>query len=159
MSDRDQGLKVLRAFHRNSPSLSMSFEVFLATMWPDVKKREIYIDGIGFGAREISDSRIESAMRNMATQARGRIPSKWQDFFTFLSNEAIKINWLDAAAYTFTESAKDIAGAAESVGNQLIFTGKILNFFLPVILIFLVLYYLNVFTNGSVVKTAKAFKK
>src|SRR5690606_18262889 len=110
---------------------------------PDAKKREIYLDGIGLGAREISDYRIETAMRNMAIQASGRIPSNWQDFFKFLQNEAVKINWIDAAAYVATESGKDLLDGAEEIGKSVIFTGKILNFLLPAIVIFLVFFYLK----------------
>lgn len=162
MTDRDRGLLILKAFHGNSSlRFKMNFDLFLTTMWPDVKKREIYIAGIGLQANsaDMSDSRIESAMRSMAYQSQGRVPASWGDFTKYLQNEAVKINWLDAGVYTFTESAKDIAGGAQALGNQLIFTGKILNFILPAILLIVVLFYVNKSSDGALVKTLGGLRK
>lgn len=162
MIDRDRGLFTLKAFHGNSSlRFKLNFDQFLSAMWPDAKKREVYIAGIGLQANSasMSDSRIESAMRNMAYQGQGRVPASWYDFTKYLQNEAVKINWLDAGVYTFTESAKDIAGGAQALGNQLIFTGKILNFILPAILLIVVLFYVNKSTGGSLVKVAGGLRK
>ena len=145
MSDKETGLKVLRSFWKwngsfNGSVFKLSFNDFLLKIQPDKKKLDIALDSIGMGIREaeISDSKIESAMRTMAIESKGKTPSNAYDFFKYLSNEAVKINYIDAVLYTAKESLGDVASGAQSIGKQLIFTGKIFNFLIPIIaLIFL----------------------
>lgn len=153
MSDKDLGLKVFKAFHSWNKSFhptvfKYSLDEFLNFYG---KKKDIYLDGIGGGVREsgISDSRIDSAMRSMAQQSKGKIPENPLDMFKYLINESVKINWVDAVTYTVTESSKDVLSGAESVGKTLITTGKIINFLLPAILLFFLYVWLNNKSGGE----------
>lgn len=166
MSDKEIGLKVVKYFwmwHQTyfGSKVRLSWEEFLNRLLPDLKKRDIVLDGIGGGVREaeVSDSRIDSAMRSLALKSQGQIPSNPLVMFQYLSNEAVKINWVDAVLYTAKESVKDVAKGAQAIGDSLITTGKILNFLLPAILIFIVFAYVNSATGGAVSKTFKALKK
>jgi hypothetical protein len=160
----DLGLKVFKHFWSFSrayygSSFPYSFEDFLTRMEPKKSKLDIYINGVGDAVKagDLSDSRIESAMRAMALASNGNIPAKPLQVVNFLSNESTKIDWVDAASYVFTESGSDLLKGAESVGKQLIFTGKILNFLLPVIIIGGLFYYLK--SGGAISKIAKSIKK
>lgn len=166
MSDKEIGLKVFQFLFKWNKSLypksfNYSFDVFLSKIQPDKKKLDIVLDGVGFGVRsaDMSDSKIDSAMRKLALQGAGRIPKNPYDVFKFLSNESTQISWVDAAAYVATESAKDALKAAESVGNQVILTGKILNFLLPAIALFLVFVWINKASGGEALKAIKGFRK
>lgn len=166
MTDKEIGLKVFRSYWNwsrafNGSSFNYSFEQFLKVMQPNQKKLDILLDGVGGGVREagVSDSRIETAMRSLAKSSGGKIPSNPMQFFYYLSNEATKINWLDATAFVVTESAKDIIKGAQSVGDSIITSAKIINFLLPAIALIFVFFWINKATDGSVVKVVRSFKK
>lgn len=159
MLDRDRGEKVFRAFYNNSRALfpstfKYSFSDFLNFYG---SKSEIYLDGVGGGVREagISDSKIESAMRSLARASKGQIPKNPMQFFSYLSGEATKIDYVDAAFFVAKESVKDIAKGAQAVGDSLIFSGKILNFLLPGIVLFFVFFWINKKTEGSLSRALK----
>jgi hypothetical protein len=161
--DIQVGQSVIHKFYLYWPGArTMSFTQLLDTL----KARKpmggtAFLEGIGFGvqAAQMSDSKIDSAMRQLAINSRGKIPQNNMDFFSYLSNESTKINFVDAAVYTAVETAKDLATGAQAIGDQLIFTGKILNFLLPAILLFIVLFYVNKSTDGSLVRVAKGLRK
>lgn len=147
MNDVQTGEKVLRAFHsywRTQPnSGGVSYEKMMELLNQRRPGGSFLLEGIGLGVRsaEISDNRIDAAMRKLAADSGGRLPARNQDFFTYLSNEAVKIDFVDAAIFTAKESAKDIVKGAAAVGDSLIFTGKVVTFILPaVILLFLYIY-------------------
>ena len=166
MSDKDIGLKVVKYFwmwHQTyfGTKVRLSFDEFLQKLLPDPKKRNIVLDGIGGGVREaeIKDSRIDSAMRSLALKSQGKIPGNPLVMFQYLSNESVKVNWVDAIAYTVKESAKDIGSGAVAVGNSLITTGKILNFLLPVILLGAVFFFLDNKSGGKLSGAIKGMRK
>lgn len=153
MSDKELGLKVFKAFYSWNKSFhptvfNYSLDQFLNFYG---KKKDIYLDGIGGGVREsgISDSRIDTAMRSMAQQSKGKIPENPLVMFQYLSNESVKVNWVDAVAFTVVESGKTVVGGAESLGNSLITTAKIVNFILPAILLFFLYVWLNNKSGGE----------
>lgn len=161
MTDKDRGLKVFRAFwnwnrtfHR---SFNLSFDEFLKSYG---NKADIYLDGIGSGIRfaDVSDSRIDTAMRSMARNSNGQIPKNPLVMVQYLSNEAVKIDWRDAAGSILADTAGDLLEGAADLGNSLITTGKILNFLLPVIALVVVYYLLNKNTEGQFSKVLKGLK-
>ena len=163
MTDRELGLKVFKSFWNwsramNRSSFSLSFDDFLKVYG---SKTEVYLDGIGGGIREanVSDSTIDSAMRSMAIASNGKVPKNPLKMIDYLSNESVKIDWTDAVVFTAKESAGDILKGAESVGNQILLTGKILNWLLPVIVLVFVLYWINKNTNGMLGKASKKVLK
>lgn len=166
MSDQEIGFRVLKSFHRwsayyNKSTFKLTYDQFLKALQPDTKKLNILADGLGGGVREVglTDKQIDDAMSSLAITSRGRIPSRFTDFFNYLQNEGLKINWIDAAAFTVKESAKDVLSGAESVGKSLILSGKILNFILPGIVIFYAFHAINKNTGGDLAKVLGAFKK
>ena len=159
MSDKELGLKVFRAFHSwnksfHPISFTISFDDFVNSYG---KKKDIYLENIGSAIREnkISDSRIDSAMRSMAQKSGGKIPENPLVIFQFLSNEAVKINWVDAIAYTAIESAKDIGTGAVAIGDSIIKTGKIVNFLLPALVLLFLFLWLNKGTGGELKRLFK----
>jgi hypothetical protein len=166
MNDLELGKKVLKSFYDNArfyfpKQYNFSFEIFLKTYQPDEKKLNIILDGIGGGVREteLSDSKIKDAMAKMALASGGKVPSSYNAFFQYLQGEASKISWVDAAGFVAKESAIDILKGAQSVGDSLIFTGKILNFLLPAIALVFVFYFINKKTEGGASKFLNGFKK
>lgn len=159
MTDVQLGESVVKKFYSWNKTFypqvfKLSYEEFLQALNSNPKKNQILFDGIGGGVREadISNSRIDTAMRKFALDSKGKIPAKPMDFFNYLSNEATKVNFVDAVVYTVKESVGDIASGAESLGNSLIFTGKILNFLLPAIVLVIVFFWVNSKTGNRLVK-------
>lgn len=123
-------------------------------------KINIYLDGIGFGVNSVSmsESRIDTAMKNLAQASGGKAPKNPLKIFDFLQNEAVKIDWLDAAVYVTAETAKDIGSGVAEIGDSLLTAGKVLNFLLPALVVIGVLWWVNDKTNNSLVRTAGAIK-
>lgn len=162
MSDIEIGRKVLKFFwmwHQTyfQGKLKLSFDEFLVRIQPNPTKLNILMDGIGGGVKsvEISDSRIDAAMRNMAIQSQGKLPKDGQVFFKFLINESTKIDWVDATIYVAKESAGDVLKGAQAVGDSLISAGKILNFLLPAIVLGAVFFWLNDKSGGRLARGLK----
>lgn len=166
MNDKDLGLKTVEYFWKWSrsfygSSFNYSLEKFVSLLALNKTKVDIILDGIGLGVREaeLSDSRIESAMRRLALSSKGKIPSDYQVFFKFLSDESVKINWVDATFFVVKESTKDVINATAEIGKSLITTGKILNFLLPAIALFFVYVFLDNKSGGRLAGAVKGFKK
>lgn len=121
---------------------------------------DAFLDGLGLGIREagMSDSRVTAAMRNLALSSRGKLPAANMDFFNYLMNEATKINFVDAAIYVTTESAKDVVSGAQAVGDSIITSAKVLNFFLPLVILFFVFIYLDSASQGKMSKALGKLK-
>lgn len=160
MTEREIGLKVFKSLWNwirtfNGHSFTLTFDEFLRDISRgNATKLEIYLKNIGSAVKDndISDSRIESAMRSMALSSNGRVPANPLDVFQFLSNETSQVTWrdtLDVISYVGTESVKDIAGGFEEVGKSIITTGKIINFLLPVIGLIFVYFWVNQKTDGG----------
>jgi hypothetical protein len=122
-----------------------------------LKMGNAIVDGLGGAIREtdISDSQVNNSMWDLARRGGGKIISSLQDFFFALNGEASKVKFVDAAAYVLVESAKDVAVGAQAVGNQLILTGKILTFLLPVIVLGAVYFYLDGKSGGKLGRALK----
>jgi hypothetical protein len=169
MTDREYGLKVLNSYWNYARSsystFNLTFDQFLARIQPNLKKRDLEIENLGWAIRsnDISDSRISSAMKNMVGKSGGKVPSGIQPFFQFISNESTKINWIDAAVTVTGDSLADIAGGAQELGDSLISTAKILNFILPVVLVggvlLLAYSWLNRASGGDAGRFLKSARK
>lgn len=170
MTDTERGRLALRVFYsfwKTYPEASKftyeDLEKMLTSRRP--MGGAAFLDGLGGGIREagMSDSRVTEAMRSLAQNSRGKLPATNMDFFTYLTNQATKINYIDAAVYTFAETAKDVGRGVVSVGESILTVGKIMNFFLPAIAIFFIVIWLNKKSDGNLFlfagKAAGAFKK
>ena len=162
MTDLQLGTTALKAFWSWSKSFyptsfTYTFDQFLALYG---KKKDIYADGIGGAIREtdLSSSKVESSMRVLAQRSGGKIPKDHNQYIMAFSDQAAKINYLDAIVFTATESIGDIANGAAELGDSLITTGKIINFLLPALGVIFVLFWFNSKTDGSLGKIAKAAK-
>lgn len=159
MSDLELGKKVFRSFWNWSKtfygnSFDYTFEEFLNFYG---KKLNIYLDGIGGGVREaqLSDSKIDAAMRALAKDSMGKVPSNPLQMFKYLSNEATKVDFVDAAIFVTKESVIDVIKGTEAIGSSIITTGKMLTYIFPAIVLILVFFWLNTKTNGQLVKVIK----
>lgn len=170
MNDLERGRKVFQSFYRWSvhyypKTFNFSFDVFLRKYQPNEKKMNIILDGIGGAIREtkISDARVENAMMKLALSSRGKMPANYQDFFKYLSGEAVKINWIDAAAFVTVETGKDLIRGSAAIGDSILTAGKALNSILPLLLIGGVLIFafswLNRSTGGDAGRMFKALRK
>lgn len=99
--------------------------------------------GLGINFAEVPDYRVKTAMQTLARNSGGKIPLTNNDFRDYLINEATKVNFVDAVAYTVKESAKQITEGAQSIGDSVIFTGKMLNYALPLIVGTLVYFWIK----------------
>lgn len=124
-------------------------------------KKEIFINGVGdmIVNGNVSNSRLDTALRSLAKDSQGRKLKNPIQISNYIQSVESKIDWVDAASFVATESLKDVAGATESIGKSIITTGKILNFLIPVIGVLFVLAWLNKSTGGEAIKFVKSFKK
>lgn len=164
MTDKEIGLNVVKRFwywHQTyfGKTNRLTFEEFQKK----IPKFELVIDSIGGGVRSVNEdiefltqSRIDQAMRNLALKSNGSLPKDGQVFFKYLMNESVKVDWVDAIAYTTKETAKDVGSGLVEIGNSVLTTGKILNFLLPLILLGAVFFFLDGKSGG---KLSGAFKK
>lgn len=131
MTDEARGLAALRAFFNMSAQNFGSkfpyanFDLFYDAV-RQTKGARFIAEGLGLTivVNNMSDSQVTSAMSALARQAQGRLPSNLNGWFQALSNEAAKINFLDAAVYVTTESAADVVKGAQAVGDAVVDTGK-----------------------------------
>jgi hypothetical protein len=165
VTDLERGDRALRVFHSFwkifPESRSISYEKMLELLKKRPMGGNALLEGIGAGIREaeMPDSRVDAAMKKLAAASGGKLPAKNMDFFNFLMNESIQVNFVDAVVFTVKESVKDVAKGAQAVGNQLIFTGKMLNFLLPAIALIFVLFWLNKSTGGSLGRAVKGLRR
>ncbi len=163
MTDIEIGNKALKSYYSHMrstyPTFKYSESEFFAII-AKIKGGKALADGLGLGIREagLTDRQVSNSMLNLARGGGGKIPASFMDFFNYLINESRNISYMDAALFVVKESAKDIAGAAEKVGSQIIFTGKILNFLLPAVALFFVFYWVNKSTQGQLAKSFKGLK-
>lgn len=155
MTDKEVGTKALKTYFGFMKSMYPStFKYSEADFFAIVQKLKggkTLAEGIGLGIIQagMSDSQVSTSMKRLATMGAGKIPASMMDFFNALIYTSTKVNFVDAAIYTVVESVKDVGSAAQSVGNQLIFTGKILNFLLPVIILAFVYFFLDGKSGGK----------
>lgn len=142
MSDIELGRKALRHFHDYSKMLwsnsyAPSSVDALINLWPE-KKRDIYLDGIGLAIRinNISDSDVRIAMENLAKQSKGQIPADHQAYTKFLGGQVGSIKFLDLTTTVVKETATQLVQGAQAIGDQVIASGKLLTFLLPVAALF-----------------------
>lgn len=95
------------------------------------------LDGIGFAIEQanISDSRIQAAFEKVADDGQGRFPAHWIDFFRALTDEAVKIDFVDAVEATAAGTAVDLVKGAQEVGNVTLDTLKTSAVLLPFALV------------------------
>lgn len=161
MTDIELGESVIKSFYAHWSTFPAARGISYAQLLNTLKVRRpmggtAFLDGIGLGVRSagMSQSKISNAMRNLAMKSNGKIPAYNMDFFTFLSNESVKINFIDAAAYVVVESGKDIIKGAQEVGDSLISAGKFLNFVLPAVAVLFVFFWLDKQSEGKLSKLA-----
>lgn len=147
MNDKELGFKILKSFHDSSRSYYpfatiYSLDSLVKTLEGRLGQRN-FVEGLGLAARlaEMSDSKINSSMKGLARASNGKIPAKNGMFYSYMVDAATAVSFVDAVTYTAKESAKDIVKGAQAVGDQVLLTGKILNFLLPAIVLYLVYVY------------------
>lgn len=139
MDNFNLGLSAFRKFYDylkrfHSSKVSFTFDEMMNSYGT---KKNIFINGWGDMIKngDVSSSRLDAALVSLAKSSDGRILKNPIQLVNFIQNQEAKIDWIDAFAFTVTESVKDVGSGLESVGKQIIFTGKILNWFLPVIIL------------------------
>lgn len=121
-----------------------------------------FVEGLGSAIilAETSMSNVASGMETLARKGGGNIPANNNSFYQAIANDVRdNISYVSAASFVVAESAKDVINGAQAVGDKLILTGKILTFFLPVLVIGGLLIFLNEKSGGAIVKTVKGLKK
>lgn len=137
-SDIDRGLSALKIFHNYSiVKYPQNYQIDFSYLQDLIRKQNKFaIEGIGLQANsiEISDSQLDDAMKKLADSTKGKIPN-WQAFGSAMSGRIQDFSYMEAATYTTTETAKDLAKGAQEVGNVAIDTFKSLGMFLPIIVV------------------------
>lgn len=161
MTDKEIGEKALRTYFGYMRSMyPATFKYSLPEFMVIISKLrggKALAEGLGLGIREteMSDSSVSVSMKRVAQMGGGKIPASMMDFFNALIKHSSNINFVDAAAYVVVESLKDAGKAAQAVGSQLIFTGKILTFILPVVILAFVYFWLDGKSNGRISRAMK----
>lgn len=166
MSDVEKGTQALRAYFNYMVSFypalykKYSFDEFY-NLLTKIKGGSALAEGLGLGIREagLSSSTVNNSMKSLAQSGNGKVPASQYEFFKFLIHGSSNISYIDAIAFTTLETFKDIGSGLESVGNQVIVTGKILNFLMPVIALVVIYFLLNKYTEGQFTKARKGFSK
>lgn len=147
--DHALGLKIVRQFfdasRLNYPfAVSYSFDEMLKTLEGRLGGKT-FLATLGLAAHfaDMDSSETYSAMYALARKAGGKIPEKNGDFKNFMIDQATSVNFTDAVIYTATETGKTVIKGFEEVGNSVLLTGKIVNFLLPVIVLYFGYMYLN----------------
>lgn len=134
--DAELGREAVVIFHNycanNFSSYTLRLEELIASTEAQ-KGGRFFLEGMGMVIREteLSSSKVEDAMIALAKQGRGRIPDNWNTWIRVLGDEAAKVDWLDATAYTATETAKDLAKGAAQVGDVVLDTAKSIGVIAP----------------------------
>lgn len=155
MTDSERGLKAITYYHSAMRSLyASSFKYSLPEFLEILKKLrggKALLEGLGLGIREaeISDSRVRTAMDNLAKRGGGKIPASYMDFFYSLTSEAVKVNFIDAAAFVTVGVASDVLDGAQAVGDSVLTSFKVLNFLLPAIILIFVFFFLDGKSGGK----------
>lgn len=129
-------------------------------MLTKVKGAKNLADGIGtmINSVNLSTLKTNEAMKKLALSGGGKIPASLMDYVKVFQGQADKISYIDAAAFVIVESTKDVIKGAQSVGDSILLTGKIINFLLPALVIGGLLLYANEKSGGGLVRNLKAFK-
>lgn len=142
------GREGLSYFHNASiayPNYGLNFDSLLAAVGGFNSN---YFLG-GFGStimllknnNNFSTSDLRSAMQALAKQAQGRIPeSPIGTFSSALSNQSTKFSFISAAKFTVVESAKTVASGAQSLGDTLITSAKIIQLLIPLSIVGVVIF-------------------
>lgn len=136
------GQKILRNFYDSAKSfypfaVVYSFDELVKTLEARVGGKT-FISGLGLAASlaDFSDNDINSSMSALARNSGGKIPSKNGDFYAFMVDQGTKVSFTGAVSYTVAQSALDIVSGAQQVGESVLATGKILNFLLPIAVVY-----------------------
>lgn len=144
MSDAQiqKGREAVQVFHNASlsyPNYKLSFDALLN----QVSKGHptVFLGGLGLAIDNINQGswfnfvNVDKAMKNLAEQGKGRVPSDMNVFFTALSDDAQNINWVDAIGFTSVESAKKVGEGLQEVGDITLDTLKSFGAVLPLALL------------------------
>ena len=144
LSDIDRGRAAVKEFHNYaianySRNYKMTFNELIDRL---AGQNKFFLEGLGLAinSTEMSDAKVSKAMRALADKGQGKLPTNWNSWFSVLKDEAVKVSFLDAATYTATESAKDIAHGFKEVGDVTLTTMKSVGVVLPLALTAAVLF-------------------
>ncbi len=137
--DTQRGRQAIMVFHNycaaNYSSYRLSFDQLIAAVTSQ-KGAKFLPEALGQTIREtgMSLSKVDAAMIAIAKRGGGKIPDNWMAWLNALSDEASKINFIDAVSYTAIESAKDLANGAAQVGETILDTAKSIGVVAPLAL-------------------------
>lgn len=144
MNDIELGKIVVNTFvkyqMRNYFWTLITYNDVLATQ----KYPDNFLDGLGLQFRivlENDQSSLDDAMNSLSKASNGKIPSQ-QSFHAAIRDRAISPTAFQAAAAVISGTATELARGAQSLGNNLIDTAKVLNKLLPFIILGGVAFFL-----------------
>lgn len=168
MTDIELGREALRHFH----NASIKYSVYEPENLDELvelygKKRDIYLDGVGMVIREngMSQHAVETAMKNLAAKAQGKIPRDHQGYVYALGNKAGQISYLDLSATVAVDVATAAAKGAQQVGGSVLTTLSWLTALLPYLAVGGVIFYILSFgdvktvANKVITKVKRKTKK
>jgi hypothetical protein len=104
---------------------------------------QIFLDGLGFAINTVrmSSGDLDDAMTALAQKSGGKVPNP-NSFFSYISNQATKISYLDLSKDVASHVVSETASGLQKVGESVLFTGNLLVLALPLIVGYIV--YSNV---------------
>ena len=153
------GREALTHFFNASKKFSAfnySFDQMLEIIAGSPKAVQFFLDGVGTAIQAIqaddflTGNKVKAAMTKLADVSKGKLPAKAY-FYSALSTEAANVTFVEALPTVAKETAKELVKGAQSIGESIIDTGKILNLLFPFVAIASVLFIVN----AKVKKAAK----
>lgn len=137
--DVSRGREAISYFHNASvgyPGYNFSLDGMIQLL---SKNPAIALDGLGLAIRSasMSTSAVKDAMESLASRAQGRVPNL-NSFFSALSNRATQISYVDLAVDVGGHVLEQTGEGLQVIGDQVLFTGKILVYALPIIVGYIV---------------------
>lgn len=155
----ETGREALQHFYNASKkytNFNYEFDQMLEIIAGSPKAVQFFLDGVGTAIIEIqkddflTGNRVKTAMTKLADVSKGQLPAKAY-FFSALSTEASNVTFVQALPNVIKGTAEELVKGAQSVGDSIIDTGKILTLIFPFVAVAAVLFIVRA-------KTIKAAK-
>lgn len=138
-NDIDRGRAALRYFHNQASTYAaydLTFDELISKLGGKVPA--YFLEGLGMSCVDVPEYQVKQAMEALANAGQGRLPAQPFAFYKAISDRASILSvrdWVSAAPAIAVETAKDVAAAAQGVGQTVIQTASSLKSILPLLIV------------------------
>jgi len=134
--DYNKGVETLKYFHNRAlfyPKYTLTFEELLNSYG---RKSKFAVESVGLQVNilELSESRAQDAMEELADKGEGGIPEKWLGFSYALGQKAKETPVWEGIKFVTAETAKEVGVMFQEAGKGVIATLKASKYMIPVII-------------------------